>query len=199
VARLIYFCGHAGTGKTTLARRAVARLHAATGESFCLLDKDTLYGAFSARVMGLLTGDPNDRDSPAYLDHLRDQEYSGLVEVAAENLALSVNVLVVGPFSREVRAHTLHDARAYPVPAGTRTRVVWVDLDETVALERIRRRGDPRDAWKLAHWDSYRSRRFLPAPDDYPELIRYDNTPPANEADPDGQAAFESLMDALLD
>ncbi len=190
MARLIYFCGHAGTGKSTLARRAVGRLHAATGENFCLLDKDTLYGAFSARVMGLLTGDPNDRDSPTYLDNLRDQEYSGLVEVARENLALGVNVLAVGPFSREVRAHTLHDGRAYPVPAGTTIRVVWVDLDEAEALARIRHRNDPRDAWKLAHWDAYRTRRFVPPPEQYPELVRYDNTGRDD-------AAFDRLIDTL--
>ncbi|MBN9425183.1 MAG: AAA family ATPase, partial [Burkholderiales bacterium] len=82
MARLIFFAGHAGTGKTTLAKRAVPLLHARTGQSFCLLDKDTVYGAFSAKVMGLLTGDPNDRDSPTYLQNLRDQEYSGLLDIA---------------------------------------------------------------------------------------------------------------------
>ena len=183
MARLIFFCGHAGTGKTTLARRLVSRLHAATGESCCLLDKDTLYGAFSSRVMGLLTGDPHDRDSPTYLEKLRDLEYTGLIEVAAENLALGVNVLVVGPFSREVRAHRLHDGSAFPV--------AWIDLDEQVARERIVRRGDPRDAWKLAHWDSYRQRRFTPDPAEYPELVRFDNTAP-------GEPEMAALLAALL-
>lgn len=191
MARLVFFCGHAGTGKTTVARRALGRLHALTGESFCLLDKDTLYGAYSASVMQLLTGDANDRDSPTYLNHLRDPEYAGLVAVAAENLALGVNVLVVGPFSREVRDHRLHDGSRFPVPAGVTIRVVWVDLDETVARERIVRRADPRDAWKLAHWDAYRERRFVPQPADYPELVRFDNTAP-DEHD------FERLVRALV-
>ena len=88
--RLIVFAGHAGTGKTTLARIAVPRLHELTGESFCVLDKDTVYGAFSSKVMGLLTGDADDRDSPTYLENLRDQEYSGLLDIARENLALDL-------------------------------------------------------------------------------------------------------------
>jgi pantothenate kinase-related protein Tda10 len=62
--RLIFFCGHAGTGKTTLAKRALPLLHRRSSESFCLLDKDTLYGGYSSAVMGVLTGDANDRDSP---------------------------------------------------------------------------------------------------------------------------------------
>ena len=190
MARLIFFCGHAGTGKTTVARRALGALHARTGESYCLLDKDTLYGAYSASVMQLLTGDANDRDSPTYLNHLRDPEYAGLVSVAAENLALGVNVLVVGPFSREVREHRLHDGSRFPVPEGTTIRVVWVDLDDAVARERIVRRADPRDAWKLAHWDDYRERRFVPEPAVYPELLRFDNTAP-------GESDLERLVLAL--
>src|SRR5690606_25099887 len=129
MARLVFFAGHAGTGKTTLARRAVPLMHARTGESFCVLDKDTVYGAYSARVMGLLTGDPDDRDSPTYLEHLRDQEYHGLLDIATENLALGVNVLLVGPFSREVRSKRVFDAAALGVPAGTLISVVWVALD----------------------------------------------------------------------
>lgn len=191
MARLIFFCGHAGTGKTTLARRAIPRLHQATGESFCLLDKDTLYGNFSARVMHLLTGDGNDRDSPVYLENLRDLEYQGLIEVASENLTLGVNVVVVGPFSREVREHRLHDGSRFPVPEATRIRVGWIDLDEAVARERIARRGDPRDAWKLANWAQYRSRRFVPEPQAYPELIRYDNSV-------DDAGRFDRLIEALL-
>ena len=68
----------------------------ATGEAFCLLDKDTLYGRYSSAAMGALTENPNDRDSPLYLKHLRDPEYQGLLDTARENLALGIGALVVG-------------------------------------------------------------------------------------------------------
>ncbi len=190
MARLVFFTGHAGTGKTTLARRAVPLMHARTGESFCVLDKDTVYGAYSAKVMGLLTGDPDDRDSPTYLEHLRDQEYRGLLEIAAENLSLGVNVLLVGPFSREVKSKRVFDAHALGVPVDTRISVIWVALDENTAKARIVARGDARDRYKLEHWDDYRKRRFAPAPSGFPALLHFDNT--VFDA-----AAFERLIGAI--
>ena len=190
MARLVFFAGHAGTGKTTLARRAVPLLHARTGESFCVLDKDTVYGAYSAKVMGLLTGDPDDRDSPTYLQNLRDQEYSGLLDIAAENLALGVNVVLVGPFSREVKSRRVFDPVALGAPADTRVSVVWVALDEATAKARIVARGDARDRYKLQHWDEYRKRRFDPDPAEFPALLRFDNTV-------FDEAAFERLIDAI--
>lgn len=193
--RLIFFCGHAGTGKTTLARRAIAalmqRAHArCSGESFCLLDKDTLYGDYSSAVMGVLTGDPNDRDSPPYLQHLRQPEYDGLLATARENLALGVSCFVVGPLSREVRAHRLADPAWLGVAGDVQVRIVWVHLQEDEARRRITARGNPNDAWKLAHWDEYRTRLFMPAAADYPELLLYDNTQ-ASDID------FQALLNAL--
>ena len=193
--RLIFFCGHAGTGKTTLARRTIAALMAeahvqCTGESFCLLDKDTLYGDYSSAVMGVLTGDPNDRDSPPYLQHLREPEYAGLMKTARENLALGVNCIVVGPLSREVRAHKLTDRAWLGVGDEVQVRIVWVHLREDEARQRIAARGNPNDAWKLAHWDDYRTRLFMPEAKQYPELLLYDNTQA-----PD--AAFEALLEQL--
>ena len=100
--RLILFAGHAGTGKTSLAKKALPLISAKTGKDFFFLDKDTAYGAFSSHMMGLLTGDPQDRDSPAYLEHIRDQEYAGLIDIVRENLALGVSVILVGPFTHEI-------------------------------------------------------------------------------------------------
>ncbi len=192
MARLIFFCGHAGAGKTTLAKLAVPLLHERTGESFCLIDKDTLYGEFSSRVMGLLTGDPDDRDSATYLDNLRDREYSGMIDVARENLELDVNTVLVGPFSREVKSRLVFNPLAMRIPVATAVSLVWVALDEKTAKERIIARGDHRDRYKLGHWDEYRTRRFHPDPAQYPEVIHYDNT------DFD-QLEFDALVACLAD
>lgn len=190
--KLLFVCGHAGTGKTTLAKRLVREWNAETCDSFCMLDKDTLYGNYSSAVMGVLTGNPNDRDSPAYLQHLRDPEYAGLLDTARENLALGTHVVVVGPLSREIRAHQLIDRSWLRVPADTEVRIVWVLLQEAEARRRITLRGNPNDEWKLAHWDDYRTRLFVPQPADYPELLQYDNTDA-------GEAQYQALKKALYE
>jgi len=126
--------------------------------------------------MGLLTGDPDDRDSEVFLRELREPEYTGMLDIARENLDIGVNVVLCAPFSREVKARTVFDAGALGVAAGTRVSVVWVTVAESVARERIARRGERRDRYKLTHWDEYRARRFEPAAGEYPGLLIFDNT-----------------------
>lgn len=178
MSHLVFICGHAGTGKTTLAKKLIGPLMKAAGEPFCLLDKDTLYGSYSAAAMGMLTGDPNDRDSPLFLEHLREPEYRGLIDTARDNLELGVSALVVGPLSREVRERRLFDRAWLGVGETVNLRVVWVHVSEETAHRRIVARGNPNDAYKLAHWDEYRQRRFLPSGDMCNDLLMFDNTAP---------------------
>ncbi|MGS1039691.1 AAA family ATPase [Burkholderia glumae] len=175
---LVFFCGHAGTGKTTLAKQLIGPLMRTTGEAFCLLDKDTLYGRYSSAAMGALTQDPNDRDSPLYLQHLRDPEYQGLLDTARENLELGISVLVVAPLSREIRDGRLLNRQWLGIGHDIELRVVWVETSEETARARIIARGNPNDAYKLAHWDAYRQRRFVPEGAACEGLLRFDNTAP---------------------
>lgn len=187
--RLILFAGHAGTGKTTLAKQALPRLVAHCGRDFFFLDKDTAYGAFSSHIMGLLTGDPADRDSPTYLQQLRDREYGGLLDITRENLALGLQVMLVGPFTREILAGRFFSPASLGLPPETVCRIAWIDLSAEEARRRIEHRADPRDAWKLAHWDSYLGRRVDPPV--HPALQRFDNSV-------FDTAAFERLIVHLL-
>jgi predicted kinase len=187
--RLILFAGHAGTGKSTLAKKALPLLIEKTGEDFFFLDKDTAYGAFSAHVMQLTTQNPNDRDSPYYLDNLRDWEYQGLIDIAKENLLLGVNVILVGPFSREIQSGRMFDTQALGVIPQTTIQIAWIDLDESEAKKRMEKRADPRDEWKLAHWEQYTKRRTEPPT--HALLHRFDNSI-FNEA------CFEKLIDDIV-
>ncbi|MEA9601743.1 ATP-binding protein [Polynucleobacter sp. MG-28-Ekke-A2] len=186
--RLILFAGHAGTGKSTLAKKALPLIIEKTGEDFFFLDKDTVYGDFSAHVMGLTTQNPNDRDSPFYLENLRDWEYQGLINIARENLLLGVNVILIGPFSKEIQSGKMFDAQKLGVPPQTSIQIAWIDLEESEAKKRMEKRADPRDEWKLAHWDQYAKRRIEPP--DHAKLHRFNNFT-FNEG------GFEKLVDDL--
>nr|WP_174772150.1 ATP-binding protein [Paraburkholderia sp. SG-MS1] len=175
---MVFFCGHAGTGKTTVAKKLIGPLMKTSGTPFCLLDKDTLFGGYSAAAMAMLTGDPNDRDSPLFLQHLRDPEYRGLLDTARENLELGVSALVVAPLSREVRERRLFDRAWLGVGSEVVLRVVWVHTSDEVARQRIVARANPNDAYKLAHWDAYRQRRFVPSGETCDDLLMFDNTAP---------------------
>lgn len=187
--RLILFAGHAGTGKTTLAKQALPLLAGRSGRDFFFLDKDTAYGAFSSHIMGLLTGDPADRDSPTYLQHLRDREYAGLLDITRENLDLGLQVMLVGPFTREIMSGKFFQPQSLGLPANTVCRIAWIDLPSDEARRRIEHRADARDAWKLAHWDTYLQRRIEPP--EHPGILRLDNS--AFDA-----AAFDKLITHLL-
>jgi predicted kinase len=182
VKHLLFFCGHAGTGKTTLAKRLFAPLVHATGQPFCLLDKDTLYGPYSAAAIGARTGNPHDRDSPLFIEHFRDPEYRSLVDTAAENLSLGTSVIVVAPLTREVRSGRLFDRAWLGIGEDVAIRVVWVFVDEAVARGRIVARADPNDAYKLAHWEEYRQRLFVPDETLARTLVMFDNATPSNQA-----------------
>lgn len=191
MTHLVFFCGHAGTGKTTVAKKLIGPLMKAIATPFCLLDKDTLYGGYSAAAMGMLTGDPNDRDSPLYLQHLRDPEYRGLLDTARDNLKLGISALVVGPLSREVRERRLFDRAWLGVGADVALRVVWVYTAEERAHQRIVERANPNDAYKLAHWDEYRQRRFVPSGAICNDLLTFDNTAPTS-------ADYEALLARIV-
>jgi len=188
--RLILFAGHAGTGKTTLAKKALPLIVERTGEDFFFLDKDTVYGAYSAHVMELTTKNPNDRDSPYYLKNLRDWEYAGLIAIARENLQLGVNVILVGPFSTEIQSGRIFNPQELGVPSESSIKIAWIDLDENEAKRRMEKRADPRDEYKLKHWDQYTQRRAEPP--EHEAIQRFDNLH-FNEA------KFEELINHLVE
>jgi predicted kinase len=171
--RLILFAGHAGTGKTTLAKKALPLIVEKTSEDFFFLDKDTVYGAYSAHVMEITTKNPNDRDSPYYLKNLRDWEYAGLIAIARENLQLGVNVILVGPFSTEIQSGRIFNPQELGVPSESSIKIAWIDLDENEAKRRMEKRADPRDEYKLKHWDQYTQRRVEPP--EHEAIQRFDN------------------------
>jgi hypothetical protein len=78
---------------------------------------------------------------------------------------------------------------ALGIPPQTSISIAWIDLDAQEAKLRMEKRGDPRDQWKLMHWDQYATRRIDP-----PEHQRIKR---CNNKDFD-EAKFLHLIEDLL-
>lgn len=159
----IFICGPAGAGKTTLAKYLVPLLCQRHTMPFCLLDKDTLTAPLSSELMFTLTGNRLDRDSPVYKGRVRDLDYTCVLETAKENMALGVNAVLPGPWTRELQSGALFRPTSLGLSSEDKTLVVWLELSEDKRKERIVHRGNPLDEFKLQNWDAYARRQALPS------------------------------------
>jgi len=76
------------------------------------------------------------------------------------------------------------------VPSVSSIRVAWIDLEESEAKSRMEQRADPRDEYKLQHWDEYTKRRVEPP--EHAAIQRFDNLY-------FDETQFEKLIDHLID
>ena len=132
--------GIPGSGKSTVGRLLAARTRAV------LLDQDTATNPLMAQI-ARLAGAGDDLDHPELRGPVRQARYECLIDVAQENVGIGSSVVLIAPFTSEVRdadAWAAFGARFDPVPV----RLVWVAVPAAVARERRRRRNLPRDtAW----------------------------------------------------
>jgi predicted kinase len=144
--------GYAGSGKTELGRMLIRE----TG--WPMLDKDTITRPVVEAALELLGESPHDRESAAYLDHVRPREYEALAAAAAENVECGNSAIVTAPFLREMadRAWIARTRAAFAAMHATTT-LVWVHCDADTMHTYLRHRGAARDAAKLADWPAYLS------------------------------------------
>jgi predicted kinase len=150
---LVLLMGVAGTGKTTLANALLKRLWAV------YLDNNFIADAFF----------PNTRMDTRYLQ-LRSNLYSVLYRIAQENLRVGNTVLLDVPHVKEMLDPTW---RAWLPEFATTNyaalRIIRCFTSENVLHQRIRDRAEPRDDWKLRHWEEFLEKEplFPPIPFDH--------------------------------
>lgn len=151
--KLVFFVGGAGAGKTTFAK-ALARRRGAV-----MLDMDTLLRPAAVALMTQAGLDPSDRDSTAYKALCRDLGYRITMDAALENIALGTDVLVVGPFTKEMSAPHWIETELALIGAtlqDVEVKVIVVSLqDEQHYFNRIKQRGSVLDEWKLTNWNQF--------------------------------------------
>lgn len=140
--------GAPGAGKSVLGRRLAHHLGAA------LLDQDVVTGPLVA-VVGDLLGS-HDLDDPRVAGATRAARYEVLLATAEDCLAVGTPVVLVAPFSAERRDAGAWDAVAARLEAaGGAPALVWAHVPGEELVRRLRERGEPRDAGKLADPEAY--------------------------------------------
>lgn len=178
-AEAIIVCGVPGSGKTTFARALAAHLRRP------LLDLDTVTNPLFEYAGGEFLVDVPTAE-PAGRASVNDIRYRCLIDTAAENLALGVNVIVVAPFTSE-RTYPEAWARliaSLHVPE-RRVHLAWLDTPAVEVVHRMRQRGAARDLEKVGA-----THRFLT-----PEVTR---PPRVEHIRVDGVLAAESQIVQFL-
>lgn len=148
---VIFLIGAAGSGKSTIGKRIASEYH------YCYLDKDIVCNQFTGLLLESKGYSPHERDGNAfYTDVVMDLEYRTLLDIANDNLQLGRSVVLDAPFLKYFPDRKyIHQLREQYDWRHVRPMVLQVTVDYGVLQERIRDRGLERDAWKLAHWDTY--------------------------------------------
>jgi predicted kinase len=136
---LILIMGVAGSGKTTLAREILRHIWAV------YLDNNHIVDAFF----------PHTRTGHAY-EKMRSHFYKALYTIAEENLKLGMSVLLDVPHIKEVQTNEWRNfIKSLVRRTKAKSVVIRCLCSEKTLHSRIRSRGEPRDQWKLDHWNEF--------------------------------------------
>ena len=158
--KLILVTSPPACGKTYVAMKLAAELN-----HVVYLDKDALI--ILSRQIFEVAGQPYNRSSDFFEEHIRDYEYAAILDMAVDALGYDDIALINAPFTREVRnPRFMESLRQDLMRKNARLYVVWVVTDPEICKKRMIRRNSDRDTWKLAHWDEYMAKTDFSIPEE---------------------------------
>lgn len=173
--------GPPGAGKSTLAD-VIARV---AQPPPAVLDKDTLFSGFVAEVLSAYGRDHGEREGAWYDAHVKVHEYSGMAATAAQVRAHGCPVVLVAPYTSQIRDAVAWRALVDAV-GGEPVRLLWVRADAETLRRRIIGRGRSRDTGKLAAFEEFVAR------------IRPEVPPAVPHVEIDSRDGAEPLADQVL-
>ncbi len=192
--KLILVTSPPASGKTYISKLLAKRL-----KHVVYLDKDTLI-ALSKHIFAV-AGQPFDRSSDFFEQHIRNPEYDCIVALALEALDYEDIVLINAPFTREIRdMEYILNLKDKLSEKNANLVVVWVDTSPEVVHERMILRNSERDTWKLAHWDEYLAECNFNIPSNLDDpKIKDDLLIIKNDNQHELEASMKEVLDILED
>ncbi|MBB4805020.1 adenylate kinase family enzyme [Chryseobacterium defluvii] len=147
--RLILVTSPPASGKTYISKKISEKL-----KNIVYLDKDTLI-PLSKQIFAV-AGEEYNRSSDFFEKHIRDYEYTTIVDLALEALNYDDKALINAPFTREIRSPEYMNAlKARLKDYNAKLTVIWVITRPEIIHQRMIERNSDRDTWKLENWDQY--------------------------------------------
>ena len=145
MSKAFIICGSPAAGKTSYGRKLAEEKKAV------FLDIDISTERLVQLALTESGHNKDDRDSDYFKETYREVIYQTMFDIARENLQW-IDVVIVGPFTRELRMEKWHETLAAELKSEVEIHYVYCNAEER--RRRMVERNSGRDKAKLKRWDS---------------------------------------------